>query len=348
MNDQGLSFDGFGTPDTNIVFSAEKLSFHGDLVEKIMEECASVEQVINMVNQYRFNHLQSIGQFFFADRTGDSVIIGGQGDNDDIDIVRKDGRFQVVTNFFISKPELGGYPCWRYDTAVSMLEENDEATIENVRSILDAVHLGHEGSSLHTLYSNICDLQNGIIYLYKMHNYQENIVFNLNDELQKGSNTYVINDIFSDIRLIYPAQEASIDAGEMTFRWEGKGKSRYELYYSTDPGFFDCEPIIINSEFVLVMNGNRIWFPFVGICSIGFIFGVRRKPSIKILIVLTIFLFLLSCRQIENEDITQPDKVVEFSHTINNLQTGATYWKIAANAVDSFKSESIVRTFTAN
>ena len=130
---------------------------------------------------------------------------------------------------------------------------------------------------------------------------------------------------------------------------EGKGKSRYELYYSTDPNFSDYEPIIINSEFSLVMNGNRIWFPFVGICSIGLVFGVGKKSSVKIVIVLTIFLFLLSCRQIENEDITQPVKVIELSHTINNLQTGVTYyWKIAANAVDSFKSESIVWTFTAN
>ena len=63
-------------------------------------------------------------QVLWVDTTGASVVIEGD------DIVFKDGDYQVVTNFIQTHPWLGGYPCWRYDTAVNMLDVMTELSVE--------------------------------------------------------------------------------------------------------------------------------------------------------------------------------------------------------------------------
>jgi hypothetical protein len=340
--------------EANIIFSAGKLPYNGDLVEKIMEECATVEEALIIINEYRFNRLQKLGQFMFVDKTGDSIIVGGRAEDNDIDIIRKHKPYQVVTNFFISRPELGGYPCWRYDRAETMLEENDDATIENIRSILDAVHLSENISGTPTLYSYVCDLQNGAIYLYKMHNFQEFILFNLEEELLKGSNTYLINEIFSDIQLVAPTMEESADPSQVTFSWEGKTNSRYRLYCCTDPDFKGCEPIEVENVSSLGASAG----PGVGLLFVGFFFigitaaaGTMKKNLPKFIVLLIILVLVSSCQHNKENEIIPPENeevgLGEISLTLENLQRGTTYyWKVTANATDNFTSETIVRTFT--
>jgi len=350
MNDQGLCFDGFGTPDANITFSPEKLPYRGDLVEKIMEECATVEEAIYIINRYRFDRLQELGQFIFVDKTGDSVIVGGRNEENDVDVIRKHKNYQVVTNFFISRPELGNYPCWRYDRAEAMLEENDDATIENLRSLLDAVHFSSNASAP-TLYSNICDLQNGLIYLYKMHNFQEFIIINLEEELQKGAHTYVINEIFSDVRLISPTSGETVNQGSVTFRWEGKTNSRYQLSYCTNPDFTDCASSEVGNRYSFAQSGTGIGFLFAALFYLGITVSTRKRSFPKFIIPFLMLFLLVSCQPNEDNNGITPSgevgEVGEISATIDNLQAGTTYyWKVTANATDNFTSETIVETFT--
>ena len=48
MNDQGLFFDYAALPPSGSYFPPEKKVYQGSLVEKAMEECASVEEVIEL------------------------------------------------------------------------------------------------------------------------------------------------------------------------------------------------------------------------------------------------------------------------------------------------------------
>jgi len=199
MNDQGLCFDGASTPKISITFSPEKKPFNGNLIARIMEECATVEEVLTMVNTYKFFALGMQGQLLFVDKTGASAIVGGKNENGDIDIIKKEGDHQVLTNFFPSNPDLGGYPCERYKTASEMLERNNETTVENFRSILNAVHV--EGRSA-TVYSNIFDLQTGVMYIYYFHNFSEVVKLDLNEELKKGAHSYRIRSLFKHISTV--------------------------------------------------------------------------------------------------------------------------------------------------
>ena len=55
----------------------------------------------------------------FSDKSGDSVIIEGD------EFVRKEGSFQVVTNFYQSRQENDRAMCPRFDSAVGMLEAGE-------------------------------------------------------------------------------------------------------------------------------------------------------------------------------------------------------------------------------
>ncbi len=189
MNDQGLVFGSLRTKYLKIKESRGKDFFPGNLIEKVMQECVTVDEVISIFNAYDISGWEKI-QFMFVDKTGASVII--EGDK----IHLKKGNFQVVTNFYLSQVnENENILCERYKIATKMLKEN-RTTIESFRNILAATH--QEGGFC-TQYSNIYDVNSGIIYLYHFHNYCNVVVLNLKEELSKGKHTINIASLFPKI-----------------------------------------------------------------------------------------------------------------------------------------------------
>ncbi len=134
-------------------------------------------------------------QLLVVDRTGDSVIIERDY------TIRKTGSYQVVTNFLQSQVGENRQPCeWykggcnRYQTAKRMLKDRRAVSVEYFRDILEATHQNTLGAR--TLYSNIYDLTNGLIHLYYLHNFENEVIINLNEELKKGSHYYEIPSLF--------------------------------------------------------------------------------------------------------------------------------------------------------
>jgi hypothetical protein len=193
MNDQGLFFDCFGTPPLPVKESVYKPKFKDHPFEVLLAECATVEDVLVKFNNYNLDFMKKF-QIFIADKTGQSAII--EGDK----IIRKSGWYQVVTNFYHSKPSLGGYPCNRYKTALRILERSQDVSIEQFKKILEKTHaenIKYKGHIVETLYSNIYDLQNGLIYIYDHHNFANEVFIDLNMELKKGKRSYDIQSLFT-------------------------------------------------------------------------------------------------------------------------------------------------------
>ncbi len=203
MNDHGLCFDGASTPPSNLKFSGNKKLYDRPLMDKIMEECATVEEVLKVVDEYAFQDLATQGQLMVVDRKGDAVIIGGPGKNgEDVDIIRKQGSFMVCTNFFPNNRNKGGYPCDRFEMATEKLNDNSDPNVENFRSILNLVHVENpSGSGVFTVYSNIFDLNNNEIYVYFFHNFAEVVKLKFEDEFKKGAHAYKIRDLFPESKL---------------------------------------------------------------------------------------------------------------------------------------------------
>lgn len=209
MNDQGLFFDFTATPPLEVVQSKGKEIYKGNLMDKIMEECATVEEALKVFDKYNLQSMRR-SQTFIGDRKGNSAIIEGD------EILRKTGKYQALTNFYQSKVKSGEYPCERYNIALEMLEKNkNKISVDLFRRILAAVHQEGEWK---TLYSNIYDLKQGIIYLYHFHNFEEMVKIDLEEELNKGKHTY-------DLPSLFPRLFA---AEQYQQKWKNKIKKKKE------------------------------------------------------------------------------------------------------------------------
>lgn len=65
-----------------------------------------------------------------------------------------------------------------------MLSRAEQYTVGLFR---EALNLAHAEGDAPTLYSRVYELNTGIIHLYQYHDFEHEVVFNLADELAKGS-----------------------------------------------------------------------------------------------------------------------------------------------------------------
>jgi hypothetical protein len=185
VNDAGLFYDATALePDPLFLSRSQKPVFDGNLFEKAMRECATVQEVIDLFSRYTVPFLAN-AQFIFADRQGDAAIIESGG------VVRIQGNSLLATHFR-QLSNKRPFACPRFQIAEKMLGEG-RATLEGVRAVLAAVH--KEGD-YPTLYSNIYDLKRGKIYLYLFHNFEQPVVLDVQQELTKGGRVVALSSLF--------------------------------------------------------------------------------------------------------------------------------------------------------
>ena len=185
MNERGLWFDGFATPAVKVPPS-DLPSFPGNIVDRAMAECATVEEVVNLFGRYNRAWLNR-GVLMFADASGDAVSI------EPGTMVRKSRRHFVQTNFYQSRGQAEA-PDRRFTIATSMLERaGDDISVDLFRRILAETH---QNGAYPTLYSNVYDLQSRTMHLYYFHDFERAVTFNLAEELKKGERVVDIPSLF--------------------------------------------------------------------------------------------------------------------------------------------------------
>lgn len=188
VNDQGLFFDGLATDPVPVTGSRDKESYNGNLLERLLEKCATVEEALALFGRYDLSFMASF-QLMIGDKTGDAAIVEGD------EVIRKKGGHQVATNFYQSIVDPAHARCDRYRTAVQLLRAGEGRTVASMRDILDAVHA--EGG-VHTVYSNVYDLKRGLIHVYHFHDFANVVTFDLAEELAKGPHTYELASLFPE------------------------------------------------------------------------------------------------------------------------------------------------------
>lgn len=332
MNENGLFWDGTSGPHLPMpVSEATKRKLQTPIMQTIIEECANVEDAKVILEKF-YCEDQYKAQYLIGDSEGNSIIV--EGDN----FLEKNKKYQVLTNFYQSNPELGGYPCWRYDKACEILNEIDELTPTEIGKVLASTH---QNGNYPTQYSNIYDLKNQLIYLFYFHKYEEFVLIDLKAELKKGRREFNIPALFSNVEIISPAMNELVSANQITFKWKGITDSLYEIVYSTNPDFSES-----NTEIVLHAKNstNEIQFMMLPFLVFLFFMNIKRK---KYFLVLLFFVLLGGINCTNEESIPNSDS--SFSKTIDHLIPGQTYyWKIKAKAnfQNDFKSETIVYKFT--
>ena len=186
VNDQGLYFDSFGSPCAGLPEEdLLKARFSGSIERLIMEWCATVEDAIRIFEQYDRSFMLCT-QYLIVDQTGAAVVIECG------DIVRMEGDTFALTNFHLSDPSHGNWPCSRYTRATRMLGDNSEATVERVAAILDATHVPS------TRYTVVCDLVAETATVYYAGNFNLSAGLNVGELCRMGSERILISSLIDD------------------------------------------------------------------------------------------------------------------------------------------------------
>lgn len=191
MNDQGLFIDGAVTPEAGKPESG-KPSLQGNLAERVLANCASVEQAVALFQKYTYTG--NSGHFLIADKSGNSVIC--EWVDGEFKPVRKTGRYQLITNFLLSDPQLGNYPCQRQMAASAILDGAKAPSIETCVAALKAA-AQDGGDQAGTKYSLVYDLVRRETYIYYMRNFERCIKIDLAGELQKGLHEVDLKVLFA-------------------------------------------------------------------------------------------------------------------------------------------------------
>jgi len=199
MNTEGLCFDGNGIFPGEVVNPVEEYGSPMSYLTcrgQVLRECATVFEVVQW---YQSHNLGGTwwGQTHWADKTGDAVVVSPATDGG-IAFTRITGDYLISTNFNVDHPQGQYYPCWRYSTITAYLEyitTANKVNVENCAHILDLVHAPPGSTYPGTVYSNVFDLKQQLIYLYIHGDYDNVVLLNLTEELAKNYHGYIINDL---------------------------------------------------------------------------------------------------------------------------------------------------------
>jgi len=126
-------------------------------------------------------------QLYFADATGDAVIISAGKDGEMVFTRKPQGDgFLVSTNFNVANPSNGFvYPYRRYDKATELMTQliakEGPVTSYDARDVMDAVHVS-KGSSW-SIETMLADLIHGNVYIYYFFQYDRPVLLNVKYEL---------------------------------------------------------------------------------------------------------------------------------------------------------------------
>jgi len=342
MNDQGLFWDATGSPYLEMPRSeATKTFFDGPLMVKVMEEAGTVPEARGIFDAH-YCEDQYRAQYLVGDAQGASMIVEGDS------ILLKEGRYQVLTNFYQSRPDLGGHPCGRFEAASRILGGAETVTPFLMGQALDATH---QSGKYPTQYSVIYDLPAQRIYLFHFHDFYEYLTLDLAEEISKGPRFYDIPSLFSRIRLLSPEFQSSLSGETVELRWEGRLDSQYRLCFSTspDPGgaCSVIQPMVISES----GRGNLL----LGTVSFLFLVAVaparirNRRAGLVFLLLAAPVATACGSDFVGPDDEAEPGVVGEMAYTVGGLQAGNTYyWKLKATApgVKDFATETVTFSFT--
>lgn len=187
LNDKGLFFDAAVTPEK------EKIKGYGNpkknLGDKILAHCSTVEEALAFLEKEKIALNKS--HMMFGDKTGKAVVIEWVSGKRILHWI-EDNKL-IMTNFLLSEPEAGNYPCYRFNSIEDRISEmeksGEEVNLLKVGNTFgQAVQPARElekGRVGGTVYTSFIDITENKFFLsYKLSN--ENVIkLDLNIEFGK-------------------------------------------------------------------------------------------------------------------------------------------------------------------
>lgn len=198
MNEVGLYVGQTAVPRIRRKFRATRPYFSTSIIPRLLARCGCADEAIREIEARSVFFGSAFGLNMFhimvADATGASAVIECM---DETVVIRKEGPFQVITNFYLADPAIlwknhvegcGGYE--RFSIAGSMLKSLERPTMESCADIcrasaMDDFH--YNGKIMNTLWSVIYDLKNTTARFYLNKNYETPLDIDLRAELLMGN-----------------------------------------------------------------------------------------------------------------------------------------------------------------
>lgn len=199
LNEKGLFCNLSRCPRNQVVNNPAKETLFGNIVEKILTTCSSIPEVQAFYERYNLFNLHE-AQLMVADNKGRTIILEG-----DL-VVNRAGDFMVMTNFYSSDPELGGFPDRRFDTATEIMKAG-----VNPANIKKALSVTHREGEVQTIYSYICDLKKAQITFYHFHEFETPVMLEIKKEVKKGRRKLTFAELFG-------GQTIAKDSYDLTYR----------------------------------------------------------------------------------------------------------------------------------
>jgi len=242
VNEKGLFWDGLRAyPYVTIDNSCQKPNIGGDVLYKILEDCAMVDEVIQLFEKYYWEGFR-LSQLMVVDKTGESAII--TYNKNGLVVTKREKSYQVCSNFRISCNEGIKEPHWysigygRFNKARKQ-QQNLELTENNFLSILKATRQNNIFAK--TIYSTVFNLNTGDILLSIDGNFSQIAKINLFEELKKGKHSYYLSDLVNSTNRNRKAIEvhdekfltSNSDKIFLDKDWQQTTKKRKTKYYRT-------------------------------------------------------------------------------------------------------------------
>jgi hypothetical protein len=194
MNEAGLAFDGLTTLPKPIKYDPlkKKISSPRDFLKEIMQTCKTVEDVKRFAIQYNRQNFYNHGVLLFADRTGNYLVM-----ESDTLISGNDDKY-LIANFCPSiTPEDERLTWDRYRKGKLFLSNHINDTSSNFCfALTDTMHQCRKRIGDGTMYSFVADLEKRNFTLCFYHDFEHPVVFNLQQELEKGNHVLQMASIF--------------------------------------------------------------------------------------------------------------------------------------------------------
>ena len=341
INDQGLFFDwaalNFLEFDPDFRAKGTR-KYNGRIIQHMIESCATVEEVIQLYKTYNnpdFGHAHII----VGDKSGNCVVIE-RAEEDSLCFIRIQGNYQIETNFlnaYLSDPKISRwFYCERYRYIETRLKENPPLTVDLYAEILKQV--GNNGKYAPTVYSYIYDFKAEKVYVYNYYNFEETLVLNLRDEMNKGSNVLVIPDLFSHLKGRCPVSDVEVDTSDLKFEFYGDA-NKYEIWIDENENFTD--PKIISYD---DLPENKARMGIIPVLVIFLFFGSLLFNKAKSGTLILFLIFFMSCAK----TVELPSTSYGLLHTvkISGLEKGKEYyWKVKALNDNGYDTETKVYRF---
>jgi hypothetical protein len=181
MNEAGLMFDGLVVEPKNMPMRPGLRQIRFDrLMPLVMRTCATVHEAMAFIRTVDMSWLTD-AMLVLVDRNGDYLVVEGDTLFTGNDATYAFGNFRpsMCTNF-------GSVPIPRYQKGRALLVAGADTSLAFCTAVMDSMRACRAKFGNGTLYTNIFDLEKGIVHLYFYHDFTERRTFSLKEELAKG------------------------------------------------------------------------------------------------------------------------------------------------------------------